>query len=83
VVQVYVGFPSSAGAPPKQLMGFEKVSLTPGEVRRVQIVLEPRAFQYWDEQADRWTRDPGTYQIMVGRSSRDIFHTASLALGAG
>jgi beta-glucosidase len=83
VVQVYVGFPASAGAPPKQLMGFEKVSLRPGETRTVQVTLEPRAFQYWDEQADRWTRDRGTYQIMVGRSSRDIFHTASLDLEGG
>lgn len=82
VVQVYVGFPESAGEPPRQLKGFEKVRLRPGESRRVQVKLDPRAFQYWNETSGRWTRDAGTYRIMVGRSSRDLYHTAELRLPA-
>ncbi|HWJ70323.1 MAG TPA: glycoside hydrolase family 3 C-terminal domain-containing protein [Sphingobium sp.] len=82
VVQVYVGFPRSAGAPPRQLMGFSKVTLQPGEARTVEIGLDKRAFQYWNEKKGRWTRDAGTYNIMIGRSSRDIVHTQGLRLPA-
>ena len=49
VVQLYVAFPSAAGEPPRQLKGFEKVSLQPGENKIVHISLGPEAFRYWDE----------------------------------
>ena len=80
VVQVYVGFPRTAGEPPKQLKGFEKLLLRPGEERTVLVRLDARSFQYWNEKTDRWTRDGGTYRIMVGHSSRDILGTAELRL---
>jgi beta-glucosidase len=80
VVQVYVGFPKAAGEPPKQLKGFQKVALRPGQATRVQVKLGARAFQYWDSAQRRWRRMAGTYQLMVGRSSRDILYTAPMRL---
>jgi beta-glucosidase len=82
VVQVYVGFPASAGEPPRQLKGFEKLLLPAGEERKIQIKLGARAFEFWDERADRWSRDAGAYRISVGRSSRDLLDARELQLGA-
>lgn len=53
VLQAYVGFPEAAGEPPKQLKGFAKVALRPGERRDVTIPLDARAFQIWDIDRDR------------------------------
>jgi beta-glucosidase len=80
VVQVYVGFPASAGEPPKQLKGFQKVYLKPSEETRVQIRLDSEAFKYWNEQTHAWTSASGDFGIMVGRSSRDIVYTANLTM---
>lgn len=74
-VEVYLGFPKAAGEPPRQLKGFQKVRLKPGEARQVEISLAPQAFRYWNETARKWTAAPGAYQVMVGRSSRDIVST--------
>jgi beta-glucosidase len=73
VVQLYVGIPSTAvHEPPKSLKLFQKVTLLPGQRRPLQLVLDKRAFSYWDVTAHDWLVAPGTYQIMVGTSSRDI-----------
>jgi beta-glucosidase len=82
-VQVYLGFPQSAGAPPKQLKGFQKVTLRPGETTTVHISLDREAFQSWDEPTHQWATAAGEYQLMVGRSSRDIVYTARIAAPAG
>jgi beta-glucosidase len=73
-VQLYVGMPSTDDIPqpPEQLKRFQKVSLNPGETTHVQFVLDRRAFSYWDVNSHGWLVAPGTYQIMVGSSSRDI-----------
>jgi beta-glucosidase len=75
VVQVYLAFPKAAGEPPKQLRGFEKVTLGPGAETTVRIALHAEAFQYWNGQTHAWTTSPGDYQVMAGRSSRDIVFT--------
>jgi beta-glucosidase len=80
VVQVYVGFPNGSEEPPKQLKGFQKVALQPGEAKRVQIKLAARAFQFWHPAQRRWHRMAGTYQLMIGRSSRDILYTAPMRM---
>lgn len=72
VLQVYLGFPEAAGEPPKQLKAFAKVALGPGERREVTIPLDARAFQVWDADRDRWTTPQGSFEVMLGRSSRDI-----------
>lgn len=70
VVQVYVGDPvASVDRPVRELKGFAKVRLDPGETRRVRIELDERAFAYW---ADGWTVEPGEFLVEVGVSSRDI-----------
>lgn len=85
VPQLYVGMPEPrAGVvqPPRQLKGFTKVSLAPGETRTVSLTLNRRAFSYWDVLTDGWQVAPGCYRLEVGRSSRDIAHRATAAWGA-
>ncbi len=72
VVQLYLGFPAAAEEPPRQLKGFEKVSLKPGESRVVTLALDAASFSAWDAESGAWRVFPGAYSIMVGSSSRDI-----------
>ena len=72
VVQVYVAAPLDAGEPPKQLKGFAKVELKPGETRHIAITLNRRAFSIWSLTAGQWVLAPGVHQIFVGTSSRDL-----------
>jgi beta-glucosidase len=58
--------------PPRQLAGFTKVHLAPGERRDVPVELVPRAFEVWDAHAGDWAVERGTYTVHVGRSSRDL-----------
>jgi hypothetical protein len=70
VAQVYVGDLSPAAPrPSKELKGFAKVSLRPGETRRVTAALDGRAFAYYDTGARAWRVDAGEYQVSVGGSS--------------
>jgi beta-glucosidase len=73
VAQVYVGDTHAKVArPAKELKGFSKVSLHPGETRRVTVMLDRRAFSYYDTGAKRWQADPGDFDILIGRSSEQI-----------
>nr|WP_166180790.1 glycoside hydrolase family 3 C-terminal domain-containing protein [Altererythrobacter segetis] len=71
VPQVYLGFPEAAREPPRQLKGFARLALAPGEEQLVEIPLPPEAFRYWDPGKPGWVSG-GTYEVMVGASSRDI-----------
>jgi len=71
VVQLYLGAPASAGEPSRQLKGFEKVWLKPGESKTVSMVLDRGSVSVWDE-AHGWKVAPGVYSVNVGSSSRDI-----------
>jgi beta-glucosidase len=71
VPEVYLGFPQASGDPPRQLKGFAKVVLQPGEERDIEIPLARDAFRYWDEGKAAWAVG-GSYEVMLGRSSRDI-----------
>lgn len=82
VVQAYVAAPASAGEPPKQLKGFAKVELKPGETRRISLPLDPRAFSIWDVARHAWTVVPGRHEILVGTSSRDLPLRASVDVPA-
>lgn len=73
VAQVYVADRHSrAPRPAKELKGFAKVSLHPGETRRVTVNLDQRALSYYDAAAKQWRTDPGEFEILVGHSSEQI-----------
>lgn len=88
VVQLYVGDPDAeVHRPVRELRGFEKVHLEPGESRTVGFSLEGRDFAYWDSAAVRpdgrtglWRLEGGEFRIDVGASSQDIRLTASIDL---
>jgi len=81
VVQVYVGDTHAKVArPAKELKGFAKVSLRPGETRRVSVTLDRRAFSYYDAGAKQWRADPGDFDVLVGRSSEQIELRGKLTL---
>ena len=72
VAQLYVSDPSAkVSRPERELKGFEKVRLAPGETKHVTLNLDARAFSYWDEAAHKWTIDPGKFVIRVGDSSEN------------
>lgn len=73
VVQVYLHDPESTLRRPEQeLAAFEKVRLAPGEQTRVRFELEARLLAFWDSRRGDWVVEPGTFEVRVGRSSRDI-----------
>jgi beta-glucosidase len=80
VPQVYVGDPPAVGEPPKQLKGFQRVSLSPGQSETVTIPLDAMSFAYWNTGSHAWTVSAGTYQVMVGSSSSDIAGQGTVAL---
>ena len=81
VAQLYVSDPSAkATRPERELKGFEKVSLAPGETKRVTLSLDARTFSYWDETAHKWTIDPGKFVVRVGDSSENTPLTAEITL---
>lgn len=69
VAQLYVGIPN---APAKQLRGFEKVKLAPGEQTKVTFALRERDLSIWDVVSQAWVIQRGEYKFFVGSSSRDI-----------
>eukprot|EP00937_MAST-01D_sp_MAST-1D-sp2_P002356 g2356.t1 len=69
--QLYLAFPASAGEPPQQLKGFEKVSLKAGAKTTVTFALGDRATSVWDANAHKWTKVAGEFAVSVGGSSRD------------
>jgi beta-glucosidase len=72
VAQVYVVDPPVTGEPPKQLFGFRRVFLRPGQSARVRISMGWRAFAQWDIRKQDWIVTPGLYRVLVGDSSRDL-----------
>ena len=73
VAQVYVGPRNPAvPRPSKELKGFSKVELKPGESKQVSVSLNPRSFSYYDVKSHQWKADAGTYDILVGRNVEQI-----------
>ena len=69
VAQLYLGDPASAGQPPRQLDGFQKVTLNPGQSATVHFTLTGHDLSYWDDPANGWVLPDGQYQVYVGDSS--------------
>ena len=83
VIQLYVGDKeSSVFRPVRELKGFEKISLQPGEAKDVSFTLDKRAFAYWNTELHDWTVEPGDFIIEIGRSSRDIALDASVTVNS-
>ncbi|HWC33943.1 MAG TPA: glycoside hydrolase family 3 C-terminal domain-containing protein [Mycobacteriales bacterium] len=72
VAQLYVADPPAAHEPPKQLKGYQKVSLEPGERQWVELSLDRRSFAYWNTKANGWRVAPGCYTVKVGGSSAQL-----------
>jgi beta-glucosidase len=73
VVQVYVrDVDASVQRPEKELRGFAKVRLEPGETRAVDVRLDSRAFAFWDPRRHGWVTEAGAFEILVGSSSAAI-----------
>ncbi|HJQ35179.1 MAG TPA: glycoside hydrolase family 3 C-terminal domain-containing protein [Pyrinomonadaceae bacterium] len=82
VAQVYVGDThSKVPRPLKELKGFTKVHLRPGETQHVTVRLGGRSFSYYDVEAKRWRTDPGDFDILVGRSSDEIVLRGKATVG--
>ena len=64
--------------PPRELKGFEKVALNPGEKKTVVFQLDRRAFAYYDTEIEDWRIHSGTFTILIGKSSRNIVLSASV-----
>ena len=58
--------------PKKELKEFEKVELEVGEEKQVEIILNKKAFEYFNPETNKWSIEQGKYKILVGKSSRDI-----------
>ena len=81
VAELYVG-DSHSGVPRplKELKGFSKTPLQPGETKRVTLYLDRRAFSFYDVSTPGWKAEPGTFSILVGRSSAQIELRGSFSL---
>jgi beta-glucosidase len=69
VAQLYVADPAAAGEPPRQLEGFQRVSLAPGQSTVVHFALDASSLSYWDDQANADVVPAGTFSVYVGDSS--------------
>jgi len=72
IAEVYAALPSSAGEPPRRLVGWSKVQLNPGESKHVRLSIDPKYLSVFDETANAWKLVPGTYSFMVGGSSQNL-----------
>lgn len=73
IVQLYVSDRESRVIRPlKELKGFEKLSLEPGEQKTAEFILDKRSFAYYNTEISDWHVESGEFDIMVGKSSRDI-----------
>jgi beta-glucosidase len=83
VVQVYVGdVVASVSRPLRELKGFVKVHLQPGETQQVSCQLDERAFAFWSQRFRQWVVESGEFTIAVGTSSRDLVATETITLDA-
>ena len=73
IVQLYIAKKSSElFRPAKELKGFARVTLAPGEKQRITIMLDDKAFRFWNVKANRWEIEGGEYELLVGASVEDI-----------
>lgn len=72
-VQLYVSdLKSSLPRPVKELKGFAKINLSPGETGMLRFILTPEDFSYYDNRNSGWIEEPGKFRLLFGSSSADI-----------
>ena len=73
IVQLYIAKKNGElFRPAKELKGFARVTLAPGEKQRITIMLDDKAFRFWNVKANRWEIEGGEYELLVGASVEDI-----------
>ena len=83
VVQLYLHPPqASVDRPPKELKGFRRVMLTPGQAQTVTFNLDRQAMSFYSPAKQNWVAEPGSFEVQVGASSRDIRLKGSFDLAA-
>jgi beta-glucosidase len=82
VAQLYVGDPAAAGEPPHQLKGFQRITLNPGASGTVTFTVTAHDLASWDTGSGNWIAGAGTYQILVGDSSRNLPLAGTIALNS-
>ncbi len=80
VAQLYVGFPASAGTPPRQLRGFAKLPIAAGKSAPATFELRRRDLSIWDVAVQEWVVPFGDFNLTVGASSRDLRLSAILTV---
>jgi beta-glucosidase len=81
VVQVYLrDIACRLPRPYKELKGFARVTLEPGESKRARVVLDEGAFKYYDPERHAWVLEPGEFEVLVGASAGDIRRRAPISV---
>lgn len=80
VPQLYIGYPSMANQPIRQLRGFERVEIEAGGQTTTTFSLRRRDISYWDVVAQKWAVAAGQYNVYVGASSRDLRLNGSMTV---
>lgn len=81
VVQLYIrDKEASVPRPDKELKGFQKIQLAPGEEKVVQFTIGSDALSYFDAERHKWVAEPGTFEAVIGASSSDIRGTVKFRL---
>lgn len=81
IAQLYIqAVKSSVPRPVKELKGFSKVTLKPGEAKVVKIVLTDQDFSFWDVNKKGWNAEPGDFNILIGAASDNIRRNAKVTI---
>ena len=81
IVQLYITDPKcTVDRPVKELKGFAKVSLAPGETKDVKISVDKSALSYFDADTHAWVAEPGEFRAHAAASAGDIRSTAKFTL---
>lgn len=76
VVQLYIHQKAGSDSRPvRELKGFERVSIEPGESKNVSFILAPAELSYWSTSACKWVQDPAAFDLWVGADSQATLHT--------
>ena len=76
IVQLYISdLKSSLPRPLKELKGFDKINLAPGETKTVKFEITPEDLKFFDDKIHEWIAEPGKFKALIGSSSTDIKHT--------